>query len=184
MRVKVWPVIFFDSANISQAHSEIWKVCLSLATMRLIIALAVQGRIIAVRRSFLFLFLFLWGFIFIAIIGQGKFVKLSTHRHNRAVQRFEGRAFVIAIALSIAIRTSALYIYNMATLQSLETQGILLIWGQSMIFMLLKETVINGSVGDVWDSGRTSLSMWVLVPRAKLTSETFNCGFSAFISLM
>jgi hypothetical protein len=37
----------------------------------------------------------------------------------------------------------------MATLQSPDAQGILLLWGQIMIFMLLKETVIDGSVGDV-----------------------------------
>jgi hypothetical protein len=37
----------------------------------------------------------------------------------------------------------------MATLQSLEPQAILLLQGKSMIFMLFKERVINGSVGDV-----------------------------------
>jgi hypothetical protein len=37
----------------------------------------------------------------------------------------------------------------MTMLQSLEPQGFLLLRGQIMIFMLLKETVINGSVGDI-----------------------------------
>jgi hypothetical protein len=59
----------------------------------------------------------------------------------------------------------------MSTLQSPETQGIILRRGQSMIFMLLKETFINGSVGDVENSGRTSLSVRVLAPLLGSTSK-------------
>jgi hypothetical protein len=50
----------------------------------------------------------------------------------------------------------------MYTLQALEAQNILLLRGESMIFMFLKETVINCSVGNILNASETSLSKRVL----------------------
>jgi hypothetical protein len=53
-------------------------------------------------------------------------------------------------------------ISNMSTFQPLETQCILLIRCESMIFMFLKEEVINCSIGNIGDARGTSLVKRVL----------------------
>jgi hypothetical protein len=51
--------------------------------------------------------------------------------------------------LSIIIPTATSAIYNMATLQTLEAESILLLRSQGMILAFLEETVINCSIGDI-----------------------------------
>jgi hypothetical protein len=53
-------------------------------------------------------------------------------------------------------------ISNMSMFQPLETQWILLIVGESVIFMFLKEAVINCSVEKNGDARGTSLAKRVL----------------------
>jgi hypothetical protein len=88
----------------------------------------------------------------------------------------------VTTTLPIVIYTSTLVISNMAALQALQVKSVLLFRGQSMIFMLFKETVINCSVTlyipkepDLPEG----LSPPTLVPLAKLTSETLSCRFLA-----
>jgi hypothetical protein len=49
-------------------------------------------------------------------------------------------------------------IYNISTFQLLETQCIILLRSESMLFMFLKEVVINCSVGYIGDVRGTSLA--------------------------
>jgi hypothetical protein len=57
---------------------------------------------------------------------------------------------------------------------------------ESMLFMFIKEAVINCSIGNIGYPRGTSLTIEFLPPfrRAKLTYETLSCEFSAFICLM
>jgi hypothetical protein len=55
----------------------------------------------------------------------------------------------LATALSIVIPTATLAISNMATLQLLEVESILLFRSQGMVLMFLKEMIINCGVEDI-----------------------------------
>jgi hypothetical protein len=98
-----------------------------------------------VRRSFLLL----RGFIIIIIIWQLKLAKFCSQLRNRAVELVESGAFSVAFSISISITTSTMAIYDMAM-------------SESIILMLIKETIINCSIGDIGDSRGTSLSKRVL----------------------
>jgi hypothetical protein len=55
----------------------------------------------------------------------------------------------LSTAFSIFIPTTTLAIYNMATIQALEVESIIMLRSQGVVLMFLKEKVINRGVGDI-----------------------------------
>jgi hypothetical protein len=174
MWIKVWSVPLFHTANIYQSHCESWKVCLSVVAKFLLLALTVQSRIRAVGCPFLLI----WRFIII-IIRQTELINLGTQCRDGAGERFGCSS--LPSVLSIAIAISSMALSNMASLEAIEPYRILLIRCESMIFILLKESVIYCSVWNVWNSSGITFSKRVL---ARLPACKTDLRFPAFVCLM
>jgi hypothetical protein len=171
MWVKIWPVIIFNSTNISQANSERWKVQFLFASTLLLLALMGQTWIWAVGGSFLFFRGVL--FIITILIGYSGFTKLGNQYHNRSHYILEGSSLrTLVTALYMFIPTTTLAISNMATPQMLAAEIILLLRSQGMVTVFLEETVINYGIGYIWDPRGTSLPVWVVAPSCCPASKT------------
>jgi hypothetical protein len=115
MWIKVWPDSFFHTDNISQAHCESWKVCLSVVANLLILSLAGKIRIRAVGGPFFLLLRFI---LIIIIMGQTEPVNFGCQCRNGTGERFYCRSLPTVISIVIAI--SSMAFSNMVTLEALE----------------------------------------------------------------